>query len=431
MISSYECPNRALQILPELIRYGHRDKVEEWEATMIQPFYCYIGIFLSFTVSMWLFATGKLDAQAHFYAPLGILIAYFTTLSLLTDKQVYRARSIRQVLPKALCKYLMWGLVIGGVLKFYQLHPLYSQMTPNTRVFFRHYFHFFVIVGLPYFLLVEKTRYCVENVVSDPYIKMRLLLRDLWRKRFKQAGHRLTRQRYRRTYLMAILRIHYIPIMVEQIYYGVTRTTLFAQTPNHEWSLLTVVGIITVLCWLIDSNNGAMGYFWESCLTKTRYRDVDPNAIHWFVVLICYVPFIGYATNFVPFPSLPAISPLLIAHTGVNKGIEVVMLLALIMYVISGSALNFSTSNLCYKKIQTKGPYRIVRHPATACKLIVFALAFFRFRAAFTPAWAICYFVWFTIYICRALVEERFLRRFPDYQDYMKQTPYRFIPGLI
>ncbi len=398
---------------------------------MIQPFYCYIGIFLSFTVSLYLFVTGQLDAQTHFYAPLGILIAYFTALAMLTDKQVYRARSIKQILPKALCKYLMWGLVIGGVLKFYECHPLYNQMTPNTRVFFRQYFRFFVVMGLPYFLLAEKTRYCIENVVSDPYVKLQLLLRDLWRRQFKKTGHRLTTQRYRRTYLMAILRIHYIPIMVEQIYYGVTKTTLFAQTPDHEWSLLTIVGIVTVFCWLIDSNNGAMGYFWESCLTKTRYRDVDPHAIHWFVVLICYVPFIAYATDFVPFPSLPAISPLLIEHPGVNKGIEVAMLFWLAMYVVSGSALNFSTSNLCYKKIQTKGPYRVVRHPATVCKLFVFALAFFRFREAFTPAWAICYFVWFTIYICRALVEERFLRRFPDYQAYMKQTRYRFIPGLI
>jgi protein-S-isoprenylcysteine O-methyltransferase Ste14 len=402
---------------------------------MTQPFYCYIGILLSFTVSLWLFATGKLDVATYFYAPLGILIAYFTALAMLTDKQVYMPRSFKQVLPNALGKYLMWGLILSGVLKFYELHPLYNWMTPETRVFFNGYLRLYIRMGLPYFLLTEKTKYCLENVLSDPYIKLRILLRDLWKRRFKQAAHRLTTQRYRRTYLMAILRIHYIPIMVEQIYYGVTQATRFALEPNHEWTLITVVGIVTVMCWLIDSNNGAMGYFWESWLTKTRYRDVDPHAIHWFVVLICYMPFITYAANFVPFPSLPNASVLrvtpLIEHVGVNKGIEVAMLIALVCYVISGSALNFSTSNLCYKKIQTKGPYSIVRHPATTCKLIVFALAFFRFREAFTPVWTLCYFVWFTIYVCRALVEERFLRRFSDYQAYMKQTRYRFIPGLI
>ncbi|MCP4454379.1 MAG: hypothetical protein GY809_23225 [Planctomycetes bacterium] len=400
---------------------------------MIQPFYCYIGVALSFTLSLWLFATGKLDASTYFYAPLGFLITYFTLLAIVRDKQTYTCRTMRQVLPKAIGKYIMWGYILLGIMKFYELHPLYHSMTPNTRIFFSDYFHlFYAWVGLPYFILAEKTRYCLDNVLGDPYVKLQMLLKDLANVRFRTAAHRLTTQRYRRAYLMAILRIHYIPVMVEQIYFGVTRLTAVAQQSSHiQWSLLNVVIAVTVLCWLIDSNNGAMGYFWESWFTKTRYRDVDPHAIHWFVVLICYIPFIGYAHNFVPFPALSSESALLIEHAAFNQGIEVVLLIALIFYVISGCALNFSTSNLCYKKIQTCGPYGIVRHPATACKLIVFALAFFRFRAAFSPGWALCYILWFTIYICRALVEERFLRRFPDYQAYMKQTRYRFIPGVI
>jgi len=398
---------------------------------MIQPFYCYTGIILTFTVSLWLFATGKLDADTYFYAPLGLLIAYFTILAIAQDKQAYRPRSTRQIAPKAIGKYLMWGGVIWGVLTFYELHPMYNRMTPNTRAFFGHYFRVFMVIGLPYFYLAERKRYCLENVLSDPYVKLQVLLRDLWRRRFSQAAHRLTTQRYKRTYLMAILRIHYIPIMVEQVHFGVTQTTTFAQTPNIDWSLLNVVAAATFLCWLIDSNNGAMAYFWESWFTKTRYRDVDPHAIHWFVVLMCYIPFINYANDFVPFPSLPGDSVLLMGHAGLNQAIEVAILIALVCYVISGCALNFSTSNLSYKKIQTCGPYRIVRHPATTCKLIVFALAFFRFRDAFTPGWTVCYFLWCTIYLCRALVEERFLRRFSDYQAYMKQTRCRFIPGLI
>jgi hypothetical protein len=58
--------------------------------------------------------------------------------------------------------------------------------------------------------------------------------------------------------------------------------------------------------------------------------------------------------------------------------IQTVVLVLLALYVLSGSDLNFSASNLCYKKIQTKRPYAIVRHPATSFKLLYLFLAFFR-----------------------------------------------------
>ena len=170
-----------------------------------------------------------------------------------------------------------------------------GHLTPNTQVFFAHYLRAFAVAGLPYFVLAEKRRYCPENCLSDPYLKLRVLLKDLWLRRFRQAGRRLATPRFRRTYLMAIVRIHYIPIMVEQIHFGVTRTTAFAQTANIEWTLMTVVGAVTALCWLVDSNNGAMGCFWESWFTKTRYKEMDPYPLHWFVVLIGYIPFFYYA----------------------------------------------------------------------------------------------------------------------------------------
>jgi len=123
----------------------------------------------------------------------------------------------------------------------------------------------------------------------------------------------------------------------------------------------------------------------------------------------------------------------LIGGGSANFAIEIVLLIFLVLYVLSGSALNFSTSNLCYKKIQTKGPYAIVRHPATTFKLLFFFGAFFRYRAAYTIAGLLSYLIWMVVYICRAcraLVEESFLKKFPDYRNYMKKTRYRFIPRV-
>jgi len=400
------------------------------KAEMIHPYLCWVGIFLSFGVSLALFRSGLLDVEKYFYAPALLLIGFYTLHAILTDKQRYQSRTIRQVIPKAVGKYIFWGLIIFGVSRFYAAHPLYRGFTPNTRRFFGDFLTLFLILGLPYFFLAEKFRYCRDNILGDPYLRIISLLKCLRNREFRRIGRRLCKKSYKRIYLMAIIRIHYIPIMFEQVYGGLNSVTTYLQNANFQWSVASTVLIATPLVWAIDANNGALGYFWESWFTRSRFRQIDMNPLHWFVILICYAPFFGYAIQFVPFPSLPANAVPLIGGGSVNFAIEIVLLIFLVLYVLSGSALNFSTSNLCYKKIQTKGPYAIVRHPATTFKLLFFFLAFFRYRAAFTLAGIVCYLIWLTVYICRALVEERFLRKFPDYRKYMKKTRYRFIPRI-
>jgi protein-S-isoprenylcysteine O-methyltransferase Ste14 len=385
---------------------------------------------LSFGVSLILFRSGLLDVEKYFYAPALLLIGFYTLHAILTDKQRYQSRTIRQVIPKAVGKYIFWGLIIFGVCRFYAAHPLYKGFTPNTRRFFGDFLTLFLILGLPYFFLAEKFRYCRDNILGDPYLRIISLLKCLRNREFRRIGRRLCKKSYKRIYLMAIIRIHYIPIMFEQVYGGLKSVTTYLQNANFQWSVASTVLIATPLVWAIDANNGALGYFWESWFTRSRFRRIDMNPLHWFVILICYAPFFGYAVQFVPFPSLPANSAPSIGGGSANFAIEIVLLVSLVLYVLSGSALNFSTSNLCYKKIQTKGPYAIVRHPATTFKLLFFFLAFFRYRAAFTLAWIVCYLIWLTVYICRALVEERFLKKFPDYRKYMKKTRYRFIPRI-
>lgn len=409
-------PGRAGQISP---------KVE-----MIHPYLCWLGIFLSFGVSLTLFRSDRLDVQKYFYVPALLLIGFYTLHSILTDKQRYQSRTIGQVIPKAIGKYIFWGLIIFGVSRFYAAHPLYRGFTPHTRRFFGDFLTLFLILGLPYFFLAEKFRYCQDNVMGDPYLRILSLLKCIKNRQFRLIGRRLTKKSYKRIYLMAIIRIHYVPIMFEQVCRNLNSVISFLQGANFHWNLASGVLVATTLTWAIDANNGAIGYFWESWFTRSRFRQIDLHPIHWFVILICYWPFVIYANQFVPFPERAAASAQLISSSFFNSGCEIVLLILLVLYVLSGSALNFSTSNLCYKKIQTKGPYAIVRHPATTFKLLFFFLAFFRYRAAFTFTGLLCYLAWMTVYICRALVEESFLKKFSDYRRYMKKTRYRFIPRI-
>ncbi|MCL5282225.1 MAG: hypothetical protein M1376_20240 [Planctomycetes bacterium] len=398
---------------------------------MIHPLLCYAGIALSFLATWALHRLGVLDLHAHFYAPIGLLIAFYTVHAVATDKQVYQRRRLGQVIPKALCKYVLWGLVLWAILEFYSVHPLYRNATVNTRRFFADFLRLFVALGLPYFILAEKYRYSLDNVMGDPYLRVVSLLKALRHGQFARIRRRLAQRRYQRIYLAALIRIHYVPIMVEQVYLGISRLSGGLPGPVGQSSLSAVLLSLTALAWLIDSNNAAVGYFWESWFTKTRMRDVDTDPLHWFVVLICYMPFILFAAQFVPFPSLPENSAPLLNHRGWNTAIDIASLGSLVLYMLSGSALGFSTSNLSYKKIQTKGLYGLVRHPATAFKLVFFGLSFFRYQAAYTVAGILCYLAWSTVYVCRILAEEQFLQRFPDYRHYMKKTRYRLIPRVF
>jgi len=394
---------------------------------MIHPLFCYLGITFSFALSLALFISGTLDVRRFFYVPVVLLIAFYTVYAVVTDKLTYQKRTFRQSVVTSTGKYLFWGFVLLAIIGLYRYHPTYRDMTPNTRVFFHHFFYAFVVCGWPYFFLADRYRYCLTNVLVDPYITVTVLLRCLKRGQFHVFKRRLVTRQTKRLLLSAALRVHFIPVMFEQVYIGAATFTFQAHAQTYSILLM-----LTTLAWLIDSNNAGIGYFWESRFTKTCFREMDPHPSHWVVTLACYVPFIFFVTGFVAdFPTLPDDTARTFSYAGVNTGIDIAMVTVLLLYMASGSALAFSYSNLSYKKIQTKGIYGVIRHPAITFKIVFFTLAFYRFAPAYTIGWLLCYVSWMAIYVCRAFVEERFLRRFSDYQAYMQRTKYRFIPGIV
>jgi protein-S-isoprenylcysteine O-methyltransferase Ste14 len=75
--------------------------------------------------------------------------------------------------------------------------------------------------------------------------------------------------------------------------------------------------------------------------------------------------------------------------------------------------------------------YAYVRHPATAFKVGFFIVSFAKSQSGFDLVGFIAILFWISIYIARAIFEERFLIKTKDYQEYSKKTRYRFIPGLF
>jgi protein-S-isoprenylcysteine O-methyltransferase Ste14 len=89
--------------------------------------------------------------------------------------------------------------------------------------------------------------------------------------------------------------------------------------------------------------------------------------------------------------------------------------------------LGFRASNLTNRGIVKTGPYRFVRHPAYAVKVLIWftqGIFFGQFGVFIMAGFAIIYFL-------RAWTEERHLSMDPDYVEYMKLVRWRFIPGVI
>ena len=78
--------------------------------------------------------------------------------------------------------------------------------------------------------------------------------------------------------------------------------------------------------------------------------------------------------------------------------------------------------------IQTRGAYRVVRHPIYAAELILFVGILIESPSARAAALVVSMFLG---QIYRALAEERLLKRDPRYREYMSRTRHRLIPGII
>jgi protein-S-isoprenylcysteine O-methyltransferase Ste14 len=390
-----------------------------------------VGALLAFAFAGLAYRFLPADPERQFYLPIFFLILYHTMVAVATNATTYEVRPAWTAARKAVGKYIFWFLIIGGVYWFYENHPFYRVFAVHTRQMLWCYLWLYAIGGLPYFVFVERYRYSRFEMLNDPYLRVLSLLRSVTRLDGRKLMYRLFRRGYKSLLLSWILRLHYLPVMVEQVHYGISRIAGILGSSDYQFGVESTAAFFVIVLFCIDSNTASMGYFWESTLTRTRFREADPHPFHWMVTLVCYYPFIKFAGTFFPFPAGAEGSPLLIDHSIFRVAVNVCTIVALGGMVIATTSLGFSFSNLCYKKIQTSGPYRLVRHPATVGKLSFFFFAIFRYKSSFCFATITLYLIWCTIYVTRAICEERFLRQFPEYRAYMEKVRYRFIPGIL
>jgi len=398
---------------------------------MLTPTFNVVGVILAFAVACCAYCFSPAEPGRHFFLPIYFLIVYYTVAAVVADKKRYDVRPAWLAAKKAMGKYLFWFALIGGLYLFYGHHPFYIWFAPNARRMLESFLWLFAVGGLPYFFLVERYRYSKFEVLNDPYLRAVSFLRTVCRFDWRKLRYRTFTRGYKSLFLSWIVRLHFIPVMVEQVHHTTVLITAIVSSPNYEYSIGSISVFLVFVLFCVDATNASIGYFWESSLTGTRFRETDPNPFHWIIVLACYFPFREFAWTFFPFPSGVKGSPLLFVHPNFEFAVNICTIVALAGMVYVTTSLGFSYSNLSYKMIQTKGLYRFVRHPGTVCKLLFFFFTIFRYKSSLDFATISLYLVWVMIYITRAVCEERFLRRFQEYRSYMAVVRYRFIPGLV
>jgi len=186
----------------------------------------------------------------------------------------------------------------------------------------------------------------------------------------------------------------------------------------------------------IDTLLFTLGYIVEVPALDNRIRTVDPTFFGWFICLACYPPFNDFTGTFLQWQSndFPYF-----ANDYLHLAVNICVLLSLAIFSWASLALGFKASNLTNRGIVTRGPYKYVRHPAYAAKNLAWWLGAIPTLAMVIGSqnWqAVVYsFValigWTTIYVLRAITEERHLLLTDNgYREYAQKVRWRFVPGL-
>ncbi len=178
---------------------------------------------------------------------------------------------------------------------------------------------------------------------------------------------------------------------------------------------------------------------------RNRLRYAETNVFRILICIACYAPF-NMVTSSVLGPSNHTVRILFqgdLEHpmTWILRGFAVLFLLGL----VSSSLFLFTrASNLTNRGIVKIGPYAVVRHPGYIAKnlfwLTTLIPLFFANPQMPDSSWGthamVCgmtllgLLAWAGIYFLRAITEEQFLSKDPDYVAYCRKVRYRFIPWV-
>lgn len=183
-----------------------------------------------------------------------------------------------------------------------------------------------------------------------------------------------------------------------------------------------VVYDICIIPCLIGYAYSFFGYLWGK-----RIRNTDFTAVGWITNAVCYGPLLG-VTFWRMLPPVFGPDPTVIPGF-LRTATFAVAVSMNIVYTLSIWNLGVLFGVMTDKGVRTTGFYSVVRHPNYTVESTMFLIFYCRELSTPIQWYAVAGFLF--IYWLRSEREDQFMAASnPDYLEYRKKVPYKFIPGI-
>lgn len=277
----------------------------------------------------------------------------------------------------------------------------------------------YAVLGLPYFLFFAPKDHKSKGVIIFGFLKRTI-----------KSGKAFLLPGEKASVLFLVVKFFFLPIMINFAFSNFSAVLERSEGMFLEEDIIfkfndRIYPFLLVLIFFIDTMYFAFGYAVEASFLKNNVKSVEPTFLGWFVALASYPPFNSVAGQFFQWGAND------FAYFGSAYAtffVRLFVLFLLFVYLGATLALGAKSSNLTNRGIVSRGPYKYIRHPAYASKVISWWVLSLPVMSAVVFIGMI---FWTIIYYLRATTEERHLSADPDYVEYKSSVRHMFVPGII
>jgi protein-S-isoprenylcysteine O-methyltransferase Ste14 len=318
-----------------------------------------------------------------------------------------------------------WGSHLSGYIhwepiRFIADSILGAYRGENYKYFFQYFIDLYFFSCLVF--LYPYLYYCESDTTTEKDKYASLLISILSVIRYVKTREVYWCSESRLGFLTFLVKLFFLPLLTTWVINNTLHQINI--TKSFHWDYALINAYLVALFIYIDTSIFCFGYLFEFKNLKNEIKSVDPTILGWLVCILCYPPFNTFSFKLFDYQIFD------IRYSYPQWTIALVTLMNTALWGVfawASIALGFKGSNLTNRGIVNHGPYRFVRHPAYAAKLLIWYIQgvilgqfFLGMMMAFT-----------VIYVLRAWTEERHLSMDEKYLEYRRNVRFMFIPGLI